>query len=83
LSEKAKWAMAEIEGVCGGRFVFQGGGQVSFKTDKTEYSANSTAEGFRKAELLHRLLETGAIRPGVSGPLSCDEPESSLNPMLM
>ena len=41
------------------------------------------AEGFRKAVLLSRLLETGAIQPGVSGPLFWDEPESNLNPKLM
>ena len=29
------------------------------------------------------LLETGAIQPGVSGPLFWDEPESNLNPKLM
>jgi ABC-type multidrug transport system ATPase subunit len=41
------------------------------------------AEGFRKAGILSRLLETGAIQPGVSGPLFWDEPESNLNPKLM
>ncbi|MDR0354249.1 MAG: ATP-binding protein [Deltaproteobacteria bacterium] len=83
LHEKSKWAMAEIEDICGGRFVFHGGGKVTFKTEDTEYSANSIAEGFRKAGLLSRLLETGAIQPGVSGPLFWDEPESNMNPMLM
>jgi len=83
LHEKSKWAMAEIEGICGGRFVFYGGGKVTFKTENAEYSANSMAEGFRKAGMLSRLLETGAIQPGVSGPLFWDEPESNLNPKLM
>lgn len=83
LHEKAKWAMAEIEKICGGRFVFYGGGKVTFKTEHTEYSANSIAEGFRKAGMLSRLLETGAIQPGVSGPLFWDEPESNLNPKLL
>jgi AAA15 family ATPase/GTPase len=83
LHEKSKWAMAEIEGICGGRFVFYGGGKVTFKTETAEYSANSMAEGFRKAGILSRLLETGAIQPGVSGPLFWDEPESNLNPKLM
>ena len=41
------------------------------------------AEGFRKAGILSRLLETGAIQPGISGPLFWDEPESNLNPKLM
>jgi AAA15 family ATPase/GTPase len=83
LHEKSKWAMAEIEGICGGRFIFYGGGKVTFKTETAEYSANSMAEGFRKAGILSRLLETGAIQPGVSGPLFWDEPESNLNPKLM
>jgi len=83
LHEKSKWAMAEIEGICDGRFVFYGGGKVTFKTENAEYSANSMAEGFRKAGMLSRLLETGAIQPGVSGPLFWDEPESNLNPKLM
>ena len=83
LHEKSKWAMTEIEGICGGRFIFYGGGKVTFKTDNAEYSANSMAEGFRKAGILSRLLETGAIQPGVSGPLFWDEPESNLNPKLM
>jgi AAA15 family ATPase/GTPase len=83
LHEKSKRAMAEIEGICGGRFVFYGGGKVTFKTENAEYSANSMAEGFRKAGILSRLLETGAIQPSVSGPLFWDEPESNLNPKLM
>lgn len=83
LHEKSKWAMAEIERICGGRFVFYGGGKVTFKTENSEYSANSMAEGFRKAGMLSRLLETGAIQPGVSGPLFWDEPEANLNPKLM
>ena len=83
LHEKSKWAMTEIGGICGGRFVFYGGGNVTFKTESTEYSANAMAEGFRKAGMLSRLLETGAIQPGVSGPLFWDEPESNLNPKLM
>ena len=83
LHVKSKWAMEEIEEVCRGRFVFYGGGKVTFKNENAEYSANSMAEGFRKAGILSRLLETGAIQPGVSGPLFWDEPESNLNPKLM
>lgn len=83
LHEKSKWAMAEIEHICGGRFIFYGGGKVTFKANDVEYSANSTAEGFRKVGILSRLLETGAIQPGISGPLFWDEPESNLNPKLM
>lgn len=83
LHEKSKWAMTEIENICGGHFVFHGGGIVTFKTEDAEYSANSIAEGFRKLGMLLRLLETGAIQPGVSGPLFWENPESNLNPELM
>ena len=83
LHEKSSGPWARSEGICGGRFVFYGGGKVTFKTENAEYSANSMAEGFRKAGMLSRLLETGAIQPGVSGPLFWDEPESNLNYKLM
>jgi len=83
LHEKSKWAMDEIKSICGGRFKFYGGGNVTFKTENSEFSANSMAEGFRKAGMLSRLLETGAIQPGVSGPLFWDEPETNMNPKLM
>ena len=83
LHEKSKWAMAEIEDRCGGRFIFYGGGKVTFKAANAEYSANAMAEGFRKVGMLSRLLETGAIQPGVSGPLFWDEPETNLNPKLL
>ncbi len=83
LHEKSKWAMDEIKSICGGRFVFYGGGKVTFKTETAEYSANSMAEGFRKAGILSRLLETGALKPGISGPLFWDEPEANLNPKLI
>ena len=83
LHEKSKWAIEEIESIYNGHFVFHGGGRVTFKTGNAEYSANSVAEGFLKAGMLARLLETGAIEPGVSGSLFWDEPESNLNPKLM
>jgi len=83
LHEKSKWAMENIEGICGGSFVFHGGGKVTFKTKSAEYSANVMAEGFRKLGMLSRLLETGAIQPGVGGPLFWDEPEANLNRKLL
>ena len=73
--------MDEIERICVGSFEFKGGGNVTFKADKTEYSANVTAEGFRKLGTLYRLIETGALRPGVGGPLFWDEPDANLNPL--
>lgn len=83
LDEKSEWAMAEIEKTIGGKFVFHGGGRVTFAVETNEFSANDAAEGFRKAGILYRLLEVGAVRPGVSGPLFWDEPEANLNPNLM
>ena len=83
ISEKSSWAIDEIKKACGGEFIFYGGGKVDFKSDNIEYSANSTAEGFRKLGMLSRLLETGSIQPGKSGPLFWDEPEANLNPKLM
>lgn len=83
LHEKSKWAIEEIESICGGRFVFNGAGNVTFKAGDAEYSANVIAEGFRKIGMLSRLLQTGSIQPGVSGPLCWDEPETNLNPKLM
>lgn len=83
LHEKSKWAVAEIETICDGRFVFYGGGNVTFKAGDAEYSANVIAEGFRKIGMLARLLQTGSIQPGVSGPLFWDEPETNMNPKLM
>jgi AAA15 family ATPase/GTPase len=34
--EKSNWAMSAIEGICRGRFVFYGGGMVTFKTESAE-----------------------------------------------
>ncbi|MBC8466716.1 MAG: AAA family ATPase [Deltaproteobacteria bacterium] len=83
LDEKSNWAMDEIKKTIGGKFIFHGGGRVTFIVGKNELSVNDTAEGFRKAGILYRLLEVGAIRPGVSGTLFWDEPEANLNPNLM
>ena len=83
LQPKSKWAIEEIEKICGGKFIFYGGGNVTFKAGNVEYSANAIAEGFRKVGILARLLETGAIQPGSSGTLLWDEPEVNLNPKLL
>lgn len=83
LEEKSKWAIKEIESIIGGNFIFHGGGRVTFKTKNDEFSVNVMAEGFRKAGILSRLLETGIINPGTSGTLFWDEPESNINPQLM
>jgi len=80
---RTRWAMEEIEKAIGGKFIFHGGGRVTFKAGDDEYSANDMAEGFRKAGMLLRLLETTAIQPGISGPVFWDEPETNMNPKLM
>jgi len=82
LQQKPRWAMDEIQALCGGRFLFHGGGKVTFKADGIEYSVNVMAEGFRKIGILSRLLETGVIQPGASGPLFWDEPEANVNPKV-
>ena len=53
---KPKWAIDEIEKTIGGKFVFHGGGRVTFKTVDAEFSANAMAEGFRKAGMLLSIL---------------------------
>lgn len=83
LAEKSRWAMEGIEKTIGGKFIFHGGGRVTFKAENGEFSANTMAEGFRKFGMLSRLLETAAIQPGVSGPLLWDEPETNMNPKLV
>lgn len=83
LQEKAKWAIDEIEDICQGKFIFSGSGKITFQTKSSEYAVNTIAEGFRKIGMLARLLETGAISPGESGPLLWDEPEANMNPKLL
>ncbi len=83
LNPKSQWAINQIENVVDGKFIFYGGGRVTFKIKESEYSANTVAEGFRKAGILSRLLETRAIQPGISGPLLWDEPEANMNPRMM
>ncbi len=80
IHEKVRRTLDEIEDICGGVFVFHGSGKVTFKSPEGELSANAMAEGFRKIGMIGRLLRTGAVQPGVSGPLFWDEPEASLNP---
>ncbi len=83
ISAKSKWAIDTLEKIYGGKFVSNGGGNISFKANKQEYSANTIAEGFRKLGILTRLLETGVLNPGQSGALFWDEPEANLNPKLL
>ena len=83
MNKKSIWAIDTITEIIGGKFLFHGGGRVTFKTKTSEMSASSVAEGYRKLGMLVRLLQTGAIIPGIKGPLLWDEPETNLNPKLL
>lgn len=83
IEPSAKRMLDAIEKICGGRFFFSAGGAVRFVSKEEEYSAAVTAEGFLQLGVLCRLLENGSIRPGESGPLFWDEPETGLNPKLL
>lgn len=75
--------MDVIEKICSGRFVFHGGGRVSFESEGATYPASMAAEGFLLLGMFYRLLENGTIRPGESGPIFWDQPEAGLNPKLL
>ncbi len=81
--ERTDTVMRSISNICGGEFMFKGGGNVTFKANAKEYSVNATAEGYRKLGTLYRLIDTGSIKPGISGTLLWDEPDANLNPMLI
>lgn len=66
-----------------GKFVFEIGEVVKYQIRGKDFSINSAAEGHRKLGMLHRLIETGALVPGKSGPLFWDEPEANLNPKII
>ncbi len=84
LHETSKASIERIEELCGGKFIFHGGGKVTFKTfNDDELSVNAVAEGYRKIGMLARLLKTGAINFETSGPLLWDEPEANMNPNIM
>jgi len=83
LRDKSKWIIEEIQKLCEGKFIFHGSGKVTFKSPHGELSVNAMAEGFRKIGIISRMLETGVIQPGVSGPLFWDEPEANLNPKML
>lgn len=83
MNPRAAQALEEIENICGGKFIFNGGIVRFRKGPKEEFSTNLIAEGFRKLGVLYRLLENQSLSPGKSGPLFWDEPEANLNPKLL
>lgn len=82
LRESSTRIIAAIEKICGGRFDFRGGSAV-YVSGGEEFSAASTSEGLLKFAALCRLLQNGSIRPGDSGPLFWEHPETNLNPKLL
>lgn len=46
-------------------------------------SAQMAAEGIRKLGILQLLLENQQLKPGITGTLFWDEPETNMNPKLM
>lgn len=83
LDHQSKWVIDEIEKLCHGKFIFHGGGVITFKSNQYEYSINSVAEGFRKIAVLSRLLQTGALQLDQGQTLYWDEPEANINPNMM
>ncbi|MGB5157332.1 AAA family ATPase [Desulfobacterium sp. N47] len=74
----------KIKVICEGEFLLVKQKKFYYKPTKGEIlEVELAAEGFRKLGVLQRLIETGHILPGVSGPLFWDEPESNLNPSLV
>ena len=73
----------KIEGLLGGKFIVDNDLSIQFLENGQKRPADMMAEGFRKFGVLSRLLESGEIIPGKSGPLLWDEPEINLNPKLI
>ena len=88
LFEPSKVIISKIEKILGGKFFVNKNFSMQF-TDSGHVpnssicSANIMAEGFRELGILSRLLETGTIILGKTGPLLWDEPAKHLNPSLM
>lgn len=82
LREPAKRMITVIERVCGGRFDFRGGGHVVLAASDGDYSTASVSEAAAHLGTLARLLENGSIRPGESGPIFWEHPETNMDPKL-
>ena len=75
--------LEKISELLGGRFFVDKNLTLKFDENGVIRSANMMAEGFRKIGVLSRLIESGNLVPGKSGPLLWDEPENNLNPKLI
>ena len=83
-SELISFLLNKIKKTCEGEFLLMKQKKFYYKPIKGKIlEVELVAEGFRKLGMLQRLLQSGQILPGVSGPLFWDEPESNLNPSLM
>lgn len=83
LNPAAKSVLDKIEELVGGKFIVDSDSSIQFVENGDKRHANLMAEGFRKLGVLSRLIETGNLIPGESGPLLWDEPEVNLNPKLI
>lgn len=82
--EHARPFLAMLKAACGGEFLLVKQHRFYYKPHSGRLlEVDLAAEGFRKLGMLQRLLQNGRIRPGYSGPLFWDEPETNLNPTLM
>ena len=82
--EKISSLIETIKDICGGEFLLVRQKKFYYKPKKGEMlEIELAAEGFRKLGILQRLIESGHIMPGASGPLFWDEPEANLNPALV
>ena len=79
----SKEVIKDIETMLGGTFKLEGDLNMTFHKNGDVYSSKLIAEGYRKLGVLSRLIESGCIFPGNSGPLLWDEPETNLNPIMM
>lgn len=84
LYEKISGLIETIKNICGGEFLLVRQKKFYYKPKKGEMlEIELAAEGFRKLGTLQRVIESGHIMPGASGPLFWDEPEANLNPTLV
>ena len=88
LSELSRLIISKIEKIVGGKFFVDNNLAMMFTNQGHAQNSNIKsaaimAEGFQELGVLSRLLETGTIIPGESGPLLWDEPAKNLNPKLM
>ena len=83
LHDTSNELIKDIKTLLGGTFKVEADLSMTFHENGDVRPAKLMAEGYRKFGVLSRLIESGCIFPGNSGPLLWDEPETNLNPKLM